>query len=87
MATVVGLDVGTTAVKALALSEDGEILARAEREYGLSTPRPGWSEQDPYDWWERHRARAATTWASTAPTASGSRARCTASSRSTPPAA
>src|SRR3954449_11453551 len=51
MATVVGLDVGTTAVKALALSEDGSIVARAEREYGLSTPRPGWSEQDPEDWW------------------------------------
>jgi xylulokinase len=51
MATVVGLDVGTTAVKALALSEDGSIVARSEREYGLSTPRPGWSEQDPHDWW------------------------------------
>src|SRR4051794_9313346 len=51
MATVVGLDVGTTAVKALALSQDGSIVARAEREYGLSTPRPGWSEQDPEDWW------------------------------------
>src|SRR3954452_15664311 len=51
MATVVGLDVGTTAVKALALSGDGEIVARAEREYELSTPRPGWSEQDPEDWW------------------------------------
>jgi xylulokinase len=51
MATVVGLDVGTTAVKALALSEDGSIVARSEREYGLSTPRPGWSEQDPEDWW------------------------------------
>src|SRR4051794_3993753 len=51
MATVVGLDVGTTAVKALALSEDGDILARSEREYPLSTPRPGWSEQEPEDWW------------------------------------
>jgi xylulokinase len=51
MATIVGLDVGTTAVKALALSGDGEIVARAEREYDLSTPRPGWSEQNPEDWW------------------------------------
>src|SRR3954452_22027009 len=51
MATVVGLDVGTTAVKALALSGDGEIVARAERGYELSTPRPGWSEQNPEDWW------------------------------------
>ena len=30
---------------------DGEVLARAEREYPLSTPRPGWSEQNPDDWW------------------------------------
>jgi xylulokinase len=48
---LVGLDVGTTGVKALAVSPDGEVLARAERGYGLSSPRPGWSEQDPEDWW------------------------------------
>jgi xylulokinase len=48
---LVGLDVGTTGVKALALSADGEVLARAERAYPLSTPRPGWSEQDPELWW------------------------------------
>jgi xylulokinase len=47
---LVGIDVGTSGVKALALSETGEILARAEREYPLSTPRPGWAEQDPDDW-------------------------------------
>ncbi len=51
MKTLVGLDVGTTGVKALALSPDGTVLARAEREYPLSTPRPGWAEQDPEDWW------------------------------------
>ena len=48
--TVVGLDVGTTGVKALAVSADGEVLGRAERGYELSTPRPGWAEQDPEDW-------------------------------------
>jgi len=48
--TLVGLDVGTTAVKAIAVSPTGGVLARAEREYPLSTPRPGWSEQDPEDW-------------------------------------
>ncbi|HVN61760.1 MAG TPA: xylulokinase [Gaiellaceae bacterium] len=51
MTVLVGLDVGTTGVKALALSPEGEVLARAERSYPLSTPRPGWSEQDPEDWW------------------------------------
>ncbi|MGH2969664.1 MAG: FGGY family carbohydrate kinase, partial [Solirubrobacteraceae bacterium] len=51
MSTLVGLDVGTSGVKALAVSETGEVLARAEAGYPLSTPRPGWAEQDPEDWW------------------------------------
>ncbi|HET7567522.1 MAG TPA: xylulokinase [Gaiellaceae bacterium] len=46
----VGLDVGTTGVKALAVSASGEVVARAERGYPLATPRPGWAEQDPDDW-------------------------------------
>jgi xylulokinase len=48
---LVGLDVGTTGVKAVAVSPDGDVCARAERAYPLATPRPGWSEQDPADWW------------------------------------
>jgi xylulokinase len=48
---LVGLDVGTTGVKALALSPEGHVLARAEESYELSTPHPGWAEQDPEDWW------------------------------------
>jgi xylulokinase len=57
---LVGLDVGTTGVKALALSPDGDVLARAEESYGLSTPHPGWAEQDPEDWWRAaERALAA----------------------------
>jgi xylulokinase len=51
MRALIGLDVGTSAVKALAVGEDGAILARSEVSYPLSTPRPGWSEQDPEDWW------------------------------------
>jgi xylulokinase len=57
---LVGLDVGTTGVKALALSPAGDVLARAEENYELSTPRPGWAEQNPEDWWraaERALAR------------------------------
>ena len=46
----VGIDVGTTAVKAIAIDETGEVLDRAEESYGLSTPQPGWAEQDPDDW-------------------------------------
>lgn len=59
MTVLVGLDVGTTGVKALALSPEGEVLARAERGYPLSTPRPGWSEQDPEDWWRASEAALA----------------------------
>jgi xylulokinase len=51
MSVVVGIDVGTSAVKAIAVAEDGEVLARREVGYPLSTPQPGWSEQDPEDWW------------------------------------
>jgi xylulokinase len=56
MTVLVGIDVGTSGVKALALSPTGEILGRAEREYPLSTPQPGWAEQDPEDWWTASRA-------------------------------
>jgi xylulokinase len=48
---LVGIDVGTTGVKAVAVSDRGDVLARAERGYPLATPRPGWAEQDPEEWW------------------------------------
>jgi xylulokinase len=58
--TLVGLDVGTTGAKAIAISRTGEVLARAEEPYPLSIPQPGWSEQDPEDWWRAaERALAA----------------------------
>jgi len=50
--SVFGIDVGTSAVKGLAIDEQGDVLARAETGYALSTPQPGWSEQDPEDWWQ-----------------------------------
>ena len=50
--TAIGLDVGTSATKGIAVDADGTVLARAEVAYPLSTPRPGWSEQDPEDWWK-----------------------------------
>jgi xylulokinase len=49
---IVGIDVGTSGVKGLALDADGGVLAQAEAGYPLSTPRPGWAEQDPGLWWE-----------------------------------
>ena len=48
---LIGLDVGTSGIKAIAVSPDGQVLASATRGYELSTPRPGWSEQHPEDWW------------------------------------
>jgi xylulokinase len=49
--TLIGLDVGTSGVKGIAISEDGELLASASKAYPLSTPHPGWAEQEPEDWW------------------------------------
>jgi xylulokinase len=51
VSALVGLDVGTSAVKGLAIDDDGTVLARAEAGYPLHTPRPGWAEQNPEDWW------------------------------------
>lgn len=51
MPRLVGLDLGTTSCKAVAIDEAGRLLASASREYKLLTPRPGWTEQDPADWW------------------------------------
>ncbi|MGH2914729.1 MAG: xylulokinase [Solirubrobacteraceae bacterium] len=51
MSHTVGIDVGTSAVKGLAVDERGAVVGRAQAEYPLLTPRPGWAEQDPEDWW------------------------------------
>ncbi|MHB8650325.1 MAG: xylulokinase [Gaiellaceae bacterium] len=48
---LIGLDVGTSGVKAVAISPEGELLATAEQGYPLSAPHPGWAEQDPENWW------------------------------------
>jgi len=47
---LVGIDVGTSGVKGIAIDREGTVLARVEQGYPLSTPKPGWSEQDPADW-------------------------------------
>jgi xylulokinase len=49
--SIVGLDVGTTSVKAVAIDDDGALVSRAAERYPLATPQPGWAEQDPEDWW------------------------------------
>ena len=47
----IGIDLGTSAVKILLVDEKGTILNTVSREYPLYFPHPGWSEQDPVDWW------------------------------------
>src|SRR5262245_29902881 len=48
---LLGIDIGTSGTKTLLIDEDGKVLATASAEYPLSTPKPGWAEQDPEDWW------------------------------------
>ncbi|MBP1757649.1 MAG: xylB, partial [Firmicutes bacterium] len=49
---LMGIDVGTSGVKVLALSSEGQILATAIEAYPLHAPHPGWTQQDPADWWQ-----------------------------------
>ncbi len=51
MSVTLGIDIGTSGTKTLAIDERGAILASASAEYPCSHPRPGWSEQDPELWW------------------------------------
>jgi xylulokinase len=46
-----GLDVGTSGVKAILVAPSGEIEASSTAALELSTPKPGWAEQDPNAWW------------------------------------
>lgn len=45
-----GLDLGTSSLKAVLIDGAGQILAVAVEDYGFDTPRPGWAEQDPEQW-------------------------------------
>ena len=52
MSIFLGIDIGTSGTKTLAIDAKGKILADATAEYPLHTPKPLWSEQDPEDWWQ-----------------------------------
>ena len=52
MAHLLGIDIGTSGTKSLLLAEDGRVLATATVPHSLQTPRPGWTEQDPRQWWD-----------------------------------
>ena len=46
----VGLDLGTSGVRAVLVNEAGQVVVTADSSIGISHPHPGWSEQDPQDW-------------------------------------
>ena len=52
MAFVIGLDISTTATKAVVIDEAGVVVAAGAAEYGYEIPQPRWSEQDPGLWWD-----------------------------------
>ena len=47
----IGIDLGTSAVKLLLVDDAGAIRKAVTKDYPLIFPQPGWSEQDPADWW------------------------------------
>ena len=49
----IGIDLGTSAVKLLLMDEKGDIKKIVSKEYPISFPHPGWSEQNPEDWFEK----------------------------------
>lgn len=49
----IGIDLGTSAVKLLRMDEKGNVQKIVSREYKLEFPHPGWSQQNPYDWYEQ----------------------------------
>ncbi|MDD3925363.1 MAG: xylulokinase [bacterium] len=52
MSYLLGIDIGTSGVKSILLGDDGQVKRHAVAEYPLYTPRPGWAEQNPEDWWQ-----------------------------------
>ena len=51
MTHLLGIDVGTSGTKAIVVGDDGSILGSATGNHEPDTPRGGWSEQPPEDWW------------------------------------
>lgn len=52
MGYLLGIDIGTSGTKTLICDHKGKVLATAVAEHDLFAPKPGWSEQDPIQWWD-----------------------------------
>jgi len=59
MSHLLGIDIGTSGTKALVCDHQGQVKATATAEHDLSSPQPGWSEQDPRHWWQASCAATA----------------------------
>ena len=55
MTVSIGIDVGTTGARAVAVDDRGDVVTARTAEYPLLSPRPQWTEQDPVDWWRATR--------------------------------
>ncbi len=51
MSYLLGIDIGTSGTKTLICDQQGKVIATAMAEHPIYSPKPGWSEQDPVDWW------------------------------------
>jgi xylulokinase len=51
MSHLLGIDIGTSGTKTLICDDSGHVLATAMAEHPIASPKPGWSEQNPIDWW------------------------------------
>ena len=49
---LLGIDIGTSGLKAAVFARGGEVIASASENYAVSYPQPGWAEQDPEAWWQ-----------------------------------
>lgn len=52
MRTILGIDLGTSSVKAMLLDVDGGVVGVKAKDYGVDIPYPGWAEQSPEMWWD-----------------------------------
>lgn len=52
MSYYLGIDVGTSGTKTLLIDAEGTVLAETDATYPMAQPRPGWTEQNPEDWWK-----------------------------------
>ena len=59
---LLGIDVGTSGLKVVLLDASSAVVDEVSIPYGTATPRPGWAEQNPEDWWESLGTALRTLW-------------------------